>query len=124
MQTSSADKHLQLSTVFTDRLLDAVHEIIPNEAKHDDAGKKNGRQFFILLVLLRAAAATACGIAENAQEEKSPMVSGVARDLKQLTAVITTAITAATNSQHDETWGNPINVQNFSMPSMSNKELV
>lgn len=117
MSTLTVDRQ-HLSDASTDRLLDAVHEIVHREARYPAAGIRNGRQFLILLLLLRAAAATARGIADNTQEDRSPLVGSVARDLRDLTDAITTAITDAS------TWGAPVNTQGFGMPSMSGEELV
>ena len=106
------------------KILDAAHEIIPREARLPAAGERNGRQVLILEALLRAAAATARGIADNTQEDGSPLVGGVASALLRLTGVIATAITDATNPQHGGAWGTPANTQGFGMPSMSGEELV
>lgn len=107
---------------LSDALLDAAHGIIPREARYPAAGERNGRQFLILLLLLRAAAATARGIADNTQEDGSPLVGSAARDLTELTDAITTAISDATNSQHG--WGAPASTHGFGMPSMCGEELV
>jgi hypothetical protein len=105
-------------------ILDAAHDIIPREARLPAAGERNGRQVLILEALLRAAAATARGIADNTQEDRSPLVGSVASPLLRLTGVITTAITDATNPQHGNTWGAPASTQGLGMPSMSGEELV
>jgi hypothetical protein len=123
MPTLPIDRQ-HLSDASTDRLLDAVHEIVHREARYPAAGIRNGRQVLILEALLRAAAATARGIADNTQEDGSPLVGGVASPLLRLTGVITTAITDATNPQHGNTWGAPASTQGLGMPSMSGEELV
>ena len=123
MPTLSIDRQ-HLSDASTDRLLDAVHEIIPREARLPAAGERNGRQVLILEALLHAAAATARGIADNAQEDSSLLVGSAARDLTELANAITTAITDASNPQHGDAWGAPASTQGFGMPSMSGEELV
>ena len=123
MPTLSIDRQ-HLSDASTDRLLDAADTIILREARYPAAGIRNGRQVLILEALLRAAAATARGIADNTQEDGSPLVGGVASPLLRLTGVITTAITDATNPQHGNTWGAPASTQGLGMPSMSGEELV
>ena len=123
MPTLPIDRQ-HLSDASTDRLLDAAHNIIPREARLSAAGERNGRQVLILEALLRAAAATARGIADNTQEDRSPLVGSVARNLTELTNAITTAITDASNPQHGNAWGAPANTQGLGMPSMSGEELV
>jgi hypothetical protein len=123
MPTLSIDRQ-HLSDASTDRLLDAADTIILREARLPAAGIRNGRQVLILEALLRAAAATARGIADNAQEDRSPLVGSVARNLTELTNAITTAITDASNPQHGDAWGAPASTQGFGMPSMSGEELV
>jgi hypothetical protein len=123
MPTLPIDRQ-HLSDASTDRLLDAAHNIIPREARLSAAGERNGRQVLILEALLRAAAATARGIADNTQEDRSPLVGSAARNLTELTNAITTAITDASNPQHGDAWGAPASTQGFGMPSMSGEELV
>lgn len=123
MPTLTVDRQ-HLSDTSTDQLLDAVHGIIPREARHPAAGERNGRQVLILLLLLTAAEHTARGIADNTQEDGSPLVGSLARDITGLTDAITTAITNATSPQNGDAWGEPTITYGFGLPSMSGQELV
>jgi hypothetical protein len=114
----------QSGAALTDLVLDAVHATVPRQACHPAAGPKNGRQVFILQILLEGARVVAQGIADNAHDDSLPLDTDVARDLATLTDRITAAITDATRPERGDAWGSPADTQGFGLPSMSGAELV